>query len=136
MAYLIESVDTKVPINKGAEFSALSWWDPFVLLQKQVNLRIQSKKNVLKKEVKNLKILPIVINWFKIFITSLPMGATIWLISFIGNWQKGGNSILNIFVLAFSIIAGIIIYALTSHVFKVQEFRELVSAIKKRGKNI
>jgi len=86
----------------------------------------------LRHSISTLHITPIIKTWLKMFLASLPMGVAVWAISLLGNWQKGGNNLLNITILGLCVAGGVIVYALFSYVFKIQEFKDLIDTVKRR----
>jgi putative peptidoglycan lipid II flippase len=89
----------------------------------------------LRRTVGNLHISPVIKNWSKMMLASAPMGAAVYATSLLGDWQKGGNSILNIGVLGLCVITGVAVYIFCAWIFKVPEFHGLLSSLKRRGGN-
>ena len=70
--------------------------------------------------------------WLRMLAATLPMAAAIYPLSRLGEWERGGNHLMNIVVLGLCVAAGILVYAVGAWVFGVSEFRELWRAAMRR----
>ncbi|MCP4687809.1 MAG: murein biosynthesis integral membrane protein MurJ [Desulfobacterales bacterium] len=77
----------------------------------------------LRKQIGPLGFGQTLLSWSRMLLASMVMSAPVHLLSTLGSWEKGGNSPLNIGVLALSVLAGVVVYAITAHLMRIREMR-------------
>lgn len=87
---------------------------------------------ILRLIVGPFEIKSLLASWMRIALATIPMGIGIYYVSMLGRWELGGNSFVNIAALGLCIVSGILIYAASAYLLRVTEFRELISAARRR----
>ena len=89
---------------------------------------------ILRRQIGRLGMRTTVVNWLRMLLASAPMGAAVWGVALLGRWEEGGNSALNIGVLAAAVVAGVLVYAGAAFALRSPELKELLGAVRRRRK--
>jgi len=88
---------------------------------------------ILRKLIGPLSLQKTFLNWLRMLSACVPMAAAVYAVSLLGRWEIGGNSALNIGVLALAVLTGIVMYFIFAYIVRVPEMKELLGAVRARS---
>lgn len=88
----------------------------------------------LRKKLGPLGLTKLVPGLVKSSLASVGCGAAAWGIGQFGHWQRGGNDLVNILIVVAAISAGGLAYGVLSLILRSREARELLDAVRRRGR--
>jgi putative peptidoglycan lipid II flippase len=89
---------------------------------------------LLRRKVGPLGLGAVAVSALKIAFASLAMCAAAWGVARFGAWERGGNDVFNIVVLALAIAAGGVAFLLAAALVRCRELRELYGAVRRRAR--
>ena len=87
---------------------------------------------MLRRQLGNLNLGGVLKAWLKQLLAAAPCAAAAWYVSGWGDWEAGGNAPRNIAVLLLAVVVGGIVYLVAAHLLRLEEYRELLAAVRRR----
>ncbi len=87
---------------------------------------------VLQRKIGRLGFKKTLNSWIRMLVASGVMAVAVYYLAKLGDWERGGNSLLNIGVLLLCVVVGVGVYAAAAAALRSPELKEIVSALSRR----